>query len=322
MKTPTYTPAPLSNAFHVDVDRLERNQFQPRIFAERDEDLTPKQRQKLEDLAASIKETGGVLQPILVRPLRNQNGNIIGYQIVDGERRWRATKIAGMGQIAAVVREMSDDEVLDAALIANDQREDLTDYEQSQHFVLIARHGEENGLDTSYAAIARRIGRSLTYVRNRFKLPELHADVVEVAKQTQNAMSSLFIINPLPEHERAPLLQQVIEKASYRAVEKQVEQVKSRLKNEAESRRAPDSETSTRSAENARSGGGNVSRGRQLKGNTDVQARAALESVLATMDGHIHTVKAWKASNPRAFLKLAHRVLEAAHKLEKLTKEE
>lgn len=301
MATATYTPAPLANAFHIDVDVLERNPFQPRLFAERDEDLTPEQAAALDDLGKSIEATEGVLQPILVRPIRDRNGAIIGYQIVDGERRWRASKRIGRGQIKAVVEELNDEQVMYATFVANDQREDLTDYEKSQHFLLIARKGAESGHEPSEREIARRLGRSTTYVRNRFELLKLPEDVVKVAERRSQVMSSLFEVAKIPDAtDRKALLIQIDRErpAAYRPIKKQVDDVLERIKTQKQSRSAPDTETAQRSATNAQTGGGNVSRGHQVKGASAKESQQQVDALLSRMNNDFISLQNWLQATP------------------------
>ena len=108
-----------SGAVMLKISELEPNREQPR--REFDE-------KSMAELADSISQHG-VLQPLLVRPLFGG-----GYQIVAGERRWRAARMAGLSEVPAMVREMSDSEVMELALIENLQREDLTPLEESRGY--------------------------------------------------------------------------------------------------------------------------------------------------------------------------------------------
>ena len=116
-----------SGAVELKISELEPNREQPR--REFDE-------KAMAELADSIAQHG-LLQPLLVRPLFGG-----GYQIVAGERRWRAARMAGLSEVPAVVREMSDHEVMELALIENLQREDLTPLEEANGYqTLLDKYG-------------------------------------------------------------------------------------------------------------------------------------------------------------------------------------
>src|SRR5436190_5739613 len=106
----------------VPVDLLERGRYQPRVDM-RDDTLA--------ELAESIKAQG-VVQPIVVRPLTAADGGETRYEIVAGERRWRAAQLAGLHSIPAVVRDIEDEAAIAIALIENIQREDLNPMEEAR----------------------------------------------------------------------------------------------------------------------------------------------------------------------------------------------
>lgn len=140
----------------VAVDRVRPNPFQPRHHFDEAE---------LATLTASIREHG-VLQPILVTE------TIDGYQLVAGERRWRAARAAGLERIPAVVRQLDDRARLELALIENLQREDLDPIEAAQGF---RRLIDEFGF--SHEAIAARVGRARSTVANTIRLLDLAPSV-------------------------------------------------------------------------------------------------------------------------------------------------
>lgn len=116
---------------------------------------------KLRELAASVKEQG-VLQPILVRPAAGSRNK---YEIIAGERRWRAAKMAGLKKIPAIVKPLSDDVTLEVALIENIQRQDLNPLEEALTYRrLIDEHGY------TQASMAERLGKSRVYVANILRL--------------------------------------------------------------------------------------------------------------------------------------------------------
>jgi len=134
---------------NLPVNSIRPNPFQPRQHFKTEE---------LEALAESIK-MHGLLQPILVRP---KNG---GYELVVGERRWRAAQLAGLTEIPAIIRHCSDDELLALALIENLQREDLNPLDEAQAYKVLT---EKFGL--TQEAIAERVGKSRAAVANTLRL--------------------------------------------------------------------------------------------------------------------------------------------------------
>ena len=151
----------------IPVANIEPNPQQPRMVFDAD---------ALHELAASIREHG-VLQPILVRPLGANR-----YQLVAGERRWRASKEAGLDTIAALVEELDDDTALEIAIIENLQREDLSPLEEATMYDRMIRdHGY------SIRKLADKLGKDKGYVENRIRLadaPQEIRDLVSVRKDT------------------------------------------------------------------------------------------------------------------------------------------
>jgi ParB family chromosome partitioning protein len=141
----------------LPVDLVQRGRYQPRLHMD-DEALA--------HLAASIRERG-VLQPIVVRPLGSGR-----YEIVAGERRWRAAQQAGLALVPAVVREVDDQAALAIALIENIQREDLNAIEEA---TALKRLVDEFQL--THARAAEAVGRSRSAVSNLLRLLELNEDV-------------------------------------------------------------------------------------------------------------------------------------------------
>jgi ParB family chromosome partitioning protein len=152
----------------VPVDLLDRGRYQPRVDM-RDDTLA--------ELAESIKAQG-VVQPIVVRPLPAADGGETRYEIVAGERRWRAAQLAGLHSIPAVVRDIEDDAALAIALIENIQRENLNPIEESR---ALQRLVEEFGL--THAEAADAVGRSRTTVTNLLRLLELPGQVLELLER-------------------------------------------------------------------------------------------------------------------------------------------
>jgi ParB family chromosome partitioning protein len=158
-------PAGAEEGRQIPLDRIVANPHQPRARFEGEE---------LDDLAASI-EAHGVLQPIVVRGLANGD-----YQLVAGERRVRAARMAGLGQIPAVVRDPTEEEMVELALIENLQRTDLNPLEEAMGFrILIDRFG------MPHEAVAGRVGRSRAAVTNALRLLELAPETQEALMDAQ-----------------------------------------------------------------------------------------------------------------------------------------
>jgi ParB family chromosome partitioning protein len=153
----------------LPLDVLQRGKFQPRV------DMRP---ESLSELAESIKSQG-IVQPILVRPLpRRVPGESQRYEIVAGERRWRAAQMAGLGEIPAVVREVADEAAVAMALIENIQRENLNPLEEAG---ALTRLIEEFGL--THQAAAAAVGRSRAAVSNLLRLMDLADEVKALLEQ-------------------------------------------------------------------------------------------------------------------------------------------
>jgi ParB family chromosome partitioning protein len=152
---------------NVPVGRVDPNPNQPRLVIDK---------AGLDDLTASIREHG-VLQPILVRPLPNNR-----YQLIAGERRWRAATAAGLEAIPALIEEIDDDTALEIAVIENLQREDLSPLDEATIYdKMIKEHGY------SIRRLAQKLGKDKGYLENRLRLadapPEIR-DLVSVRKDT------------------------------------------------------------------------------------------------------------------------------------------
>ena len=138
--------------FLCDTDLIRPNRYQPRIQFADDE---------LSELAASIREQG-VLQPLLVR----KNG--VGYELVAGERRLRASKLAGLAKVPVVIKDLSDKELLELALIENIQRENLNPLEEAE-----AYHRLMEEFSITQEEAGRRVGKSRSAVANIVRLRQL-----------------------------------------------------------------------------------------------------------------------------------------------------
>ncbi len=151
------------SAVKLKITEIEPNREQPRKSFD-DE--------ALRELADSIS-VHGVLQPLLVRPLPDG-----GYRLVAGERRWRASRMAGLTEVPVVIREMSDSEEMELALVENLQREDLNPIEEAQGLALLM---ETYGLTQEQAA--KRVGKSRPAVANSMRLLALPQDVLALVER-------------------------------------------------------------------------------------------------------------------------------------------
>jgi len=175
----------------IPVDLLRRGQYQPRIDIRQD---------TLEDLAESIRAQG-VVQPIIARPVA-RDGNVQRYEIVAGERRWRAAQMAGLEKIPAIVRDVPDEAAIAMALIENIQREDLNPLEESRALDRLIRE-----FDLTHAEAAKAVGRSRAAVSNLLRLQELSDKVKPMLEARQlemgHARALLSISNAVQQHDAA-----------------------------------------------------------------------------------------------------------------------
>jgi ParB family transcriptional regulator, chromosome partitioning protein len=154
---------------NLPLDLLQRGKYQPRV------DMRP---ETLSELADSIKSKG-LIQPILVRPLPGRiPGESQRYEIIAGERRWRAAQMAGITEIPAVIRDVPDEAAVAMSLIENIQRENLNPLEEAR---ALGRLIEEFGL--THQAAAEAVGRSRAAVSNLLRLMELPEEVKHLLEQ-------------------------------------------------------------------------------------------------------------------------------------------
>lgn len=198
----------------IPIEKLESNPFQYRtLFPEAE----------MAELTASVMESG-VLQPIQVRPVVGKKHAGIEYQIIAGERRYRASKAAYKKTIPAVVREMSDIEALTVAIIENSQREDPDDWATAQGIKRLMEMHAQRGEPLSESATARKLNKSLGYVRNHLALLKLRPSLQEAAQKHNNIKSSLFEIQKINDAEtERDLLEQIENGASYSVIRSEVE---------------------------------------------------------------------------------------------------
>jgi ParB family transcriptional regulator, chromosome partitioning protein len=193
---------------NIPVDLLERGQYQPRIDMRQD---------SLEDLANSIKSQG-VVQPIVARPI-NKGGRTQRYEIIAGERRWRAAQMAGLQEIPAVIKDVPDDAAIAISLIENIQRENLNPLEEARALERLIRE-----FKLTHQEAAEAVGRSRASVSNLLRLQDL-SDKVKALLETRqlemgHARALLSISSKTQQYDAA---RQVVKKGlSVRETEKLV----------------------------------------------------------------------------------------------------
>ena len=179
----------------IDVNLLKRGEYQPRRFI---------QEQDLKELASSI-EKHGVMQPIVIRPIEDEQ---YPYEIIAGERRWRAAQLAGLKEIPAIVRDLNDQVAIALALIENIQRQDLNPIDQA---LALQRFHDEFGL--SHQEIAETVGKARTTVSNLLRLLSLDDAIKNLMQEGQLDMGHARAILALKARDQMAVAKIVIEKS-------------------------------------------------------------------------------------------------------------
>jgi ParB family chromosome partitioning protein len=195
---PSVAPAELQ---HLPVGAIRPNRRQPRKRLDSE---------SVSELAESVR-VQGVVQPVLVRPAGD------GYELIAGERRWRAARSAGLATIPAVVREAEDRDSLLLALVENVARENLSAVEEARAYASLL---DEFGL--SLGEIAERVGRSKPSVSNRLRLLDLPEDVIALLERGQLTEGHARAVLAVPDHEeRRRLARRIVRQGmSVRAAER------------------------------------------------------------------------------------------------------
>ncbi len=190
----------------LGIDQIRRGAYQPRRLF--DPEL-------LQELAESLKSEG-MIQPIIVRPFAD------AFELVAGERRWRAAQLAGMSEIPSIIREMEDRSVAAVSLIENIQRKDLNPLEEAAAF---ARLCDEFGM--THQQVASSVGRSRVAVTNLMRLLELHDEVKVMVDKGELETGHARAIVALPKDEQLALAERVVKLGmTSRAVENIVRDIK------------------------------------------------------------------------------------------------
>ena len=200
--------------FEIDIDLIEPNSFQPRMnFNE----------ERLEELAQSIR-SNGIIQPLLIR--RIDGGR---YQIVAGERRWRAAQRAGLSKVPCIIKEIPEEKMLELALVENIQRQELNAIEEAHAYKRLIE-----SLGLTQEMVAQRVGRDRTFITNYLRLlrlPEEIQQLVESEKLSMGHARALLGIDD-PDVQRS-LANKIIEKGfSVRETERAIKKLISGVKPE------------------------------------------------------------------------------------------
>ncbi|HEU0244078.1 MAG TPA: ParB/RepB/Spo0J family partition protein [Candidatus Limnocylindrales bacterium] len=156
----------------VPLDKIEPNPQNPRLAINQE---------ALEELAASIREHG-ILQPVLVRPLEDGR-----FELIAGERRWRASKLAEQAAIPAIVEDIDDDTALEIAIIENLQREDISPLDEA---VMYDRMVREHGY--SIRKLAEKLGKDKGYLENRLRLADAPPEIRELVSLRKDTLSHAY----------------------------------------------------------------------------------------------------------------------------------
>lgn len=199
------TVGPGDRLAQISIDRIRRGAWQPRQQFDQ---------QSLQELADSIK-VQGLIQPILVRPFAD------GYEIIAGERRWRAAQLAGLHEMPAIIRELNDKSVAAISLIENIQRKDLNPMEEAR-----ALQRLQLEFDMTHQDIAEAVGRSRAAVSNLLRLLDLHDEVKVLLEKGEIDMGHARALLALSPKLQCQVAEQVVRRGlSVRATEALVRQI-------------------------------------------------------------------------------------------------
>jgi ParB family transcriptional regulator, chromosome partitioning protein len=189
----------------LPIDQLQPGKYQPRTLMDQD---------SLAELSASIKSQG-IMQPILVRPLAQ------GYEIIAGERRWRAARLAGLSEVPVMIRDVPDEAALAMSLIENIQRENLNPLEEAQGIQRLV-----NEFSMTHEKAAEAVGRSRSAVSNLLRLLNLAAPVQDLLAHNKLEMGHARALLPLSNAAQIQAGQEIASKQlSVREAERMVKQL-------------------------------------------------------------------------------------------------
>ncbi len=181
MEEKILTETPKEEIIKVKLDELRSNPYQPRqVFNE----------EALQELADSIKEHG-VFQPIIIKK------SIKGYEIIAGERRVKASKLAGLDEIPAIVRDFTDEEMMEIALLENLQRENLNPMEESRAYKKLIET-----LNITQEELAKKLGKSRSYITNMIGLQNLPSSIQTMISDKKMSMGHARVLSKLENEEQ------------------------------------------------------------------------------------------------------------------------
>jgi ParB family transcriptional regulator, chromosome partitioning protein len=211
---------------HITLDKLVPNPEQPRQHFDQE---------ALKQLSVSLKQHG-IIQPLVVSPQKDDS-----YQIIAGERRWRAAQLAGLKKVPVIVRTPKELEALELAIVENVQRVDLSPLEQA---VSIERLHQQFSM--TYEAIAGRLGKATSTVNNivrLLQLPEAARTALHEKKMTEGHARAILSLKDYPE-KQAQLLRQIVEQGwSVRQAERFVTSIKEGFKEETATKKRMQTQT-------------------------------------------------------------------------------
>lgn len=178
---------------HIPIDMLVRGKYQPRQYFDPE---------KLQELADSIKSTGGLLQPIVVRPLANNR-----YEIIAGERRWRAAQVAGLDEVSCLVYPYSDEQALQASIVENINRADLNPIEEAQAYQRLI-----DEFHYLHEEVAASVGKSRAVITNALRLLKLDPRVQKMLITGQLTEGHGKILAGLSQLQQVELAERCIDK--------------------------------------------------------------------------------------------------------------
>lgn len=194
----------------IGIDLLVRGKYQPR------QQFDPV---KLRELADSILSTGGLLQPIVVRPLNNGQ-----YEIVAGERRWRAVQLAGLPEISCLVCSINDEQALQASIIENISRADLNPIEEAMAYQRLI-----DEFQYLHEEVAASVGKSRTAITNSLRLLKLDPKVQQLLISGQLSEGHGKILAGFPVHQQIELAERSVQKGwNVRKIEMEAKKLQQR----------------------------------------------------------------------------------------------
>ncbi len=198
---------PKPELHYLSIDQLERGQFQPRRHFDA---------AQLQELAESIKNTGGLLQPIVARPLNHGK-----FEIIAGERRWRAAQLAGLTEVACLVSRYTDEQALQAAIIENINRADLNPIEEAEAYQRLI-----DEFHYLHEEVAAAVGKSRVSITNSLRLLKLDPRVKELLITEKLSEGHGKILAGLSLSQQFPLAEKCVEKNwSVRKIELEVKKL-------------------------------------------------------------------------------------------------